>query len=230
VTHDEFRPYRGTGSYMVRSDRLFFRSLPMPPGPEAVAADQRARMLDAMTRVVVRKGFAHTTVADVVELAGVSRRTFYEQFADKEECFLAAYETAAQAVLDDIADAVRAVADAGWRRRLHRSLETYTEVLSASPEAAKLFLIDVMGAGDRAVALRRQVLDRFVEQFRAMRAIDSDLADVPDPLLRALVGGINELVQDHIARHGAGTLPELAPTLEDVAHAILERSRLHHRV
>ncbi len=215
---------------MVRTERLFFRSLPAPPGPAAVAADQRARMLDAMTRVVVRKGFAHTTVADVVELAGVSRRTFYEQFADKEACFLAAYDTAAKAVLDDIAAAVREVADAGWRDRLHRGLETYTAVLSAEPEAAKLFLVDVQGAGPRAVELRRQVLDRFVEHYRALRSEDPELAQVPDPMLRALVGGINELVQDHIAREGAATLPALTPTLEDVAHAILERARLSARV
>src|SRR4029079_7555857 len=111
---------------MRRNDSLFSRNLPVGNGPATIAAGQRARMLDAITRVVVRKGYAHTTVADVVEVAGVSRRTFYEQVADKEACFLAAYETAAGAVLADIAGAVRALPPAAtWRERLHRALETY---------------------------------------------------------------------------------------------------------
>jgi AcrR family transcriptional regulator len=218
---------------MAPVERLFFRSLPVPPGPAAVAADQRARMLEAMTRVVVRKGYVHTTVADVVELAGVSRRTFYEQFTDKEACFLAAYDTAASAVLDDVAAAVRAHPGGGWRDRLRRALEAYTAVLAAEPEVARLFLVDVLGAGTPAVDLRRTVLDRFVEQYRAMRTAaageDPELAEVPDAMLRALVGAINELVQEHIAAHGAATLPELTPTLLDVSHAILARARLHAR-
>ena len=69
---------------------------------ETVAASQRARMIDAMAAVVAEKGYAATTVADVVERAGVSRRTFYEQFADKEACFLAAYEVGLAVVLDRI--------------------------------------------------------------------------------------------------------------------------------
>src|SRR3954451_5288435 len=109
---------------------LFFRSVPEGRGPAAVAANQRARLLDAMTRVVVRKGYARTTVADVVEVAGVSRRTFYEQFVDKEACFLAAYETCSTVVMNDMAEAVRAVPTAGWRARLHCALETYTQALS----------------------------------------------------------------------------------------------------
>jgi AcrR family transcriptional regulator len=193
------------------------------------AADQRARLLDAMARVVVRKGYANTTVADVVELASVSRRTFYEQFVDKEACFLAAYETAADIVLGDIARAVRGVAGEGWRDRLRAALETYTGVLADDPEITRLFLVDVLGAGEKALAARRAVLARFADQLRGLRAAaaeeDPVVGEVPDPLLHALVGGINELVSEHIHREGARTLPSLVEPLEDLAHAILERSR-----
>jgi AcrR family transcriptional regulator len=214
---------------MPRPESLFFRSVPDGRDHAAVMADQRARLLDAMTRVVVRKGYARTTVADVVEVAGVSRRTFYEQFDDKEACFLAAYETAGDIVLGDIAGAVRAIAAGGWRERLRRALETYTRALAAEPEVAQLYLLDVLGAGPKAIDLRRRVLGRFVEQLRALRehvaAEEPDAGEVSDALLRALVGGMNELVQEHILQHGAATLVELMPTLEDLAHAILERSR-----
>src|SRR4051812_4425661 len=108
---------------MARPDSLFLRDVPAGDGPAAGAADQRARLLDAITRVVVRKGYARATVADVVEVAGVSRRTFYEQFADKEACFLAAYEAAGAAVVADIAAAVEQLGGARWQERLHCALE-----------------------------------------------------------------------------------------------------------
>jgi AcrR family transcriptional regulator len=206
--------------------------VPEGRGPAAVAANQRARLLDAMTRVVVRKGYARTTVADVVEVAGVSRRTFYEQFVDKEACFLAAYETASVIVLSDIAAAVRALDSADWRERLHCAIEEYTKVLSETPAVARLFLLDVLGAGPKAVELRRTVLGRFAEQLKALGAVaapDPAVAEVTDALLRALVGGMNELVSEHIHVRGAETLTDLAPTLEDLAHAVLERSRLTAR-
>ena len=135
--------------------------------------------------------------------------------------------------MNDMADAVRAVPTAGWRARLHCALETYTKALSEEPDVARLFLLDVLGARPRAIDLRREVLGRFVDQLKTLRAVaaheDPALEEVPDALLRALVGGINELVTEHIHHHGAASLPEIAPTLEDLAHAILERSRLSAR-
>src|SRR3954453_20626074 len=82
-------------------DSLYFRGL--PEGWEndraLVTRTQRERMLDAMARAVAAKGYAKLTVSDVVALAGVSRRTFYEQFADKEECFLESYAAGAGAII-----------------------------------------------------------------------------------------------------------------------------------
>ena len=69
---------------------------------EAVVASQRSRLIDAMAQVVAERGYPATTVADVVERAGVSRRTFYEQFADKEACFLAAYDVGLTAGLEEM--------------------------------------------------------------------------------------------------------------------------------
>src|SRR3954454_14835880 len=73
---------------------------------DEVVASQRGRMLTAMAEAVAQKGYARTTVADVLSRARVSRETFYEQFADKEDCFLAAYGFAVVALLGSIADAV----------------------------------------------------------------------------------------------------------------------------
>jgi AcrR family transcriptional regulator len=207
---------------------MFFRALePQGTGDRgATTALQRARLLDGMARAVAAKGYARVTVSDVVAIAAVSRRTFYEQFRDKEDCFLAAYETGSQVVLDEIAAAVRKVPNPDWRTRLRVALETYTAVLGAEPEFARMLLVDVLGAGPRAIELRRVVLDRFADQYRRMRTLaradDPSIGELPDSFLRALVGGIAELVQEHILTEGADTLPDLAPTLVQLATTVIE--------
>src|SRR5215218_6805837 len=82
----------------------------LPRGPHHLARDevmasQRGRMLDAMAQVVAEKGYGAATVADVIERAGVSRKTFYEHFRDKEACFLAAFDTGVEILLTIIGDA-----------------------------------------------------------------------------------------------------------------------------
>jgi AcrR family transcriptional regulator len=195
-----------------------------------VATSQRARMLDAVTRAVVDKGYARMTVADIVSRAEVSRRTFYEQFENKEDCFLAAYEAGAQAVIGDIVAAVTALpSDDGWRERTGVALEAFTAALAASPEFARVFLVDVLGAGHRAVELRQRVYDLFGERLHllALRASteDSSIRLVPELVVRALVGGIGELVQRHILTEGAASLGELSPALTELAIQIIEGSR-----
>jgi len=213
----------------ARPESLFFRSLEPPSGWDggraAVSASQRARMLEAITRAVAEKGYAKTTVADVVGLAGVSRRTFYEHFADKEACFLAAYEAGTDAVIEDIKLAGRDHA-VDWRARLGGAMEVYLATLAAEPEFARALLIDVLGAGPRAVELRQRVYDRFVEQWRVLGEVacreEQGLNAVPDVVLRALVGGIAELIQRHVLTEGAESLEDLAPVLTQLAERVIE--------
>jgi AcrR family transcriptional regulator len=193
-----------------------------------IADSQRARMFEAMSRAVAEKSYARTTVADVVRIAGVSRRTFYEHFTDKEDCFLAAYEAGAQAVIVRILDAQASLPPGDWRGRARVALETYTASLAAAPEFARVFTIDVLGCGDRAVELRQRGHDMFIEQFRLLAALaaeeDPAIGPIPDLALTALVGGISEIVSRHIVRHGATTLGELAPGLGDLAIQVVERA------
>lgn len=209
---------------------VFFRSVEPASGWDAgraaVAASQRGRMLYAVTRAVVEKGYAAVTVADVVSRAGVSRRTFYEQFDNKESCFLAAYEAGTQAVIGDIRGAIADEPPDDWREMVRRALTMYANALAAEPDFARVFTIDVLGAGPKAVERRRQVYDLFVEQWRALAMAasrrDSAIGVVPDLTLRALVGGIAELVQHHILTEGAETLGELAPVLGSLSIQVIE--------
>lgn len=195
-------------------------------GEMTVAESQRARMFAAISRAVVEKSYPRVTVADVVRIAGVSRRTFYEHFSGLEDCFLAAYEAGAQHVIVRILDGQAALPPGDWRLRARVALETYTESLAAAPEFARVFVIDIMGAGERAVTLRGHGYDMFIEQFRLLAQLasreDERIGPISDLVLTALVGGIAELVQRHILSHGAETLGELAPTLADLAIQAIE--------
>ncbi len=216
---------------MPRTDSLVFRALEPDDGwrgqKQATTASQRARMLDAITRAVADKGYARVTVGDVVGIAGVSRRTFYEQFTDKEDCFLAAYATGTEALIEDMVEASLTVGqEAHWREVLEVAIDTYVGALAADPAFARTFLVDVLGAGPAAVELRRQVYEQFVQQYvvlarRASRQ-QPEIGEVPVVYLRALVGGIGELVQQHLITKDAKTLPELAPVLIQLVTAVIQ--------
>ncbi len=101
--------------------------------------------------------------------------------------------------------------------------------MAGGPEFARVFLVDVLGAGHRAVELRQRVYDLFGErlQLLALRASveDSSIVPLPELVVRALVGGIGELVQRHILTEGAASLEELAPALTRLAIQMIEGSR-----
>jgi AcrR family transcriptional regulator len=203
---------------MTRTDSLFFSG--------AEAPTQRERMLDAITRAVAGKGYSRVTVGDVVALAGVSRRTFYEQFKDKEDCLLAAATAGMETVLRNVAQAALALGpDARWRDVLRASIDAYVGTLSKHPDFARTFLVDIPGAGPEAVQLRRGVYDRFVQLYAylAQRAQEEEpeLGEVPEPYLRALVGGTAELVHQHVLTSSAETLDELAPVIVQLATTVI---------
>jgi AcrR family transcriptional regulator len=207
---------------MDRAESLFFRDV-----ADTTAASQRARMLDAIARAVADKGYARVTVGDVVGIAGVSRRTFYEQFKDKEDCFLAAYAAGTDALIKNMVEASLALGpDSHWREVLKVAIDTYVGTLAADPDFARTFLVDVLGAGPAAVELRRKVYEQFVEQYvilaRQAARQQPEIGEVPEVYLRALVGGIGELVQQHVLTKDAKTLPELAPVLVQLVTAVIQ--------
>jgi AcrR family transcriptional regulator len=192
---------------------------------EAVAASQRSRLLEAVAEAVAANGYATTTVADVVALAAVSRRTFYEQFPDLESCFVAAYEAGMELLLQEIRQAVRAHPGTGWRDRARISVEAYLEALAARPAAAWAFSIEAIGSGAGVLAQRAAVLGRWVQQWRDLQDLarrdDARMPRTPDDHLLVLVGGIEELVRDCLLARGAEHLPDLADRVTSIAIATI---------
>jgi AcrR family transcriptional regulator len=188
-----------------------------------VLMSQRARLLDGIVRAVAEKGYAATTVQDVTSRAGVSRTTFYEQFSDKQACFLAAYESGAHAHHEHVTAAIRRVD--GWRDQLRAGTVAYVEVLAAQPAYARTLLLEVHAAGPRAqeltVEAHRRYADVLAGCHAAARAADDDIPSVPDEVFRGAVGAINAVVAAQVRAGASDRLHELVPSLLYMELALL---------
>ncbi|MEU4344566.1 TetR/AcrR family transcriptional regulator [Nocardia sp. NPDC023852] len=175
--------------------------------PEDVVAAQRGRMLVAMIEAAAAKGYAAATVADVLNRAEVSRMTFYQHFANKEACFLAAYDLAVEIVMTRTAAALGAGAPL---ERIARALDAYFSTLAQEPEVAKVFLVEVYAAGtavlERRLATQAVVVDRFAAVLGATRT---------DPRLvsEAVIGAVVSLATNRIVTGDCAALPGLREPL-----------------
>jgi len=151
----------------------------------------------AFAEVMGEKGYASTTIADIVASARVSKRTFYEHFSDKEECLLAVYAEAC----DQLIEVLRAAGTAPglpWRERVRTTAYAYLAAIDAMPTVSRALLVEVQAAGARAFALRRRMQERFADVLRDLveqgRAREPEVRPLSRELALALVGGINELL------------------------------------
>lgn len=158
--------------------------------------DHRTRLLEGMARALAEKSYGDVTIGDVVRHARVSKRTFYEYFADKEACFLATYGAIADELLRRVAEAAKD-AEPG-EDQLYATTDVYFAALEEQRAMMRAFLSEVHAAGPSALSLRRTIHARFasllVELVRSARHKRPDLRDLSPELASALVGGINELV------------------------------------
>ena len=185
-----------------------------------VAGSQRQRLLAAMADVVAEKGYARTTAAAVYSRAGVSSKAFYENFADKEACFLAAYDEGVEAFSRRVGD--RALATQGNPRAAFGVLlEAYLTEMAAQRSFARTFLIEVYAAGPAALARRVEVHTRFVDLaerlLSAQRGVRGRrVAQDRRAAVEALVAAITFLVTMRVASDELAELPGLLPTLNEL--------------
>jgi AcrR family transcriptional regulator len=179
-----------------------------------VAASQRARLLEAVGRVVAEKGYAAATIEDVVRDAGVSKKTFYEHFSDKLDCFLAAYEAASDELLAHVR-AAQEGADGEWLVRTRAGIHAYLRWLAAEPALARVFLIEIAAAGPAALELRERMRDRYADRMRELQSPNT----VADEIFHAVVAGADDLVVRRL-REG-GDLLELEPALVHLQVSLL---------
>jgi AcrR family transcriptional regulator len=183
---------------------------------------QHRQLLRGMAASVGEKGFAATTIADVVRAARVSKSTFYVHFADKEACYVALYSAAVDNVLDAMRDADRA-ARAGsltWREHLDAVNAAYLSSLARGGVLTRSMLVEFQTAGPSAQAMRRDVFDRYV---RFMRGVCDGLRDAEPRLNRVsraialgVVGGVNEVVMHAIETRGVDAVTGLGDVATDL--------------
>jgi AcrR family transcriptional regulator len=177
-----------------------------------VRASQEMRVMEATASVVADKGYAATSVNAIIERAGVSRKTFYELYANKEEAFLGAY-----AAIDIVIGRMTAAAAAheNPRERMRAGAREYLETLADEPDFTRMLVIEAVGAGPRVLARRAEAFKAFT------RVLALALDDPPEQaLLLALLGGINELVLEQLLESGAVGLAELTPTVHELIDRI----------
>lgn len=186
----------------------------------------RARLIDAMGAVVAEKGYAATTVADVVARAKVSRRTFYEQFGDKLDCMRACYLVLGERLLAAMpVEHGGASPEAGDPRAIvAASVDRLLSTLSASPSLTYTQFVAVHAAGLTDSPQRRSVQDALAGRIReiALHAARTDARITVPTQERAvgLVGGIGELIVRAADRNDADLAP-IAPTIVDLVMAVL---------
>ena len=176
---------------------------------EEVVASQRRRLMDAMVAAVAERGFAATTVADVISRAGVSRSTFYEQFSDKDDCFVAAHNDLIERLIDFVSAAY--VRGESLEDKVRLGLDAFLQALAARPEGARFAFIDVMAASPRAHDQHRDAVRRFVAIFDEVGELTDRSGELPASLSRVVVGGVATLVYEEIAAGRQTSVRRLLP-------------------
>jgi len=186
---------------------------------EAVGESQRGRLLHAVFDAVAAKGYANATIADIVERAAVSRAAFYQNFASKEACFRAAFESATLVVRNHMQPAIETAIGGPWRDLVHVSLRSYLELQEAEPAATWSMLVEIYAAGPDFVASSVDRLHLFGDLFRLIyqsaRNEEPQRPELPPEVFDILASGIVNHVRVTLCTKGPNALVDLEPLLAD---------------
>jgi AcrR family transcriptional regulator len=175
--------------------------------------NQRARMISSMIQTVAAHGYGKATIANVTKLAKISRRTFYETFADKEDCYRAAYEASFEYLRDA---AVEGAGGQDWPGSVRAGLEALLESLAAHPQLASFFLVSPATVGDEIVSRHHRAMRELVGALvsKAPRAGGGRIA--ADTAIEALAGGLARLASMKVNAGRGDELPALLPDLVEL--------------
>ena len=192
----------------------------LPPGShglprEFVAGNQRDRLIAGLAEAVAEHGYNATTVAAITKAAGVSRRTFYENFADRDECFVAAYDAVMDAVAVRVAQAFAGAPD--WPHGVREAIAAMLRFFAAEPALARLGMVEAMVAGPVVVERYDATIRSFLPHFRDGGGGGGDRPRPREGLSpnteEAVIGGMVSLVSRRILTEGAAGLESLLPDL-----------------
>jgi AcrR family transcriptional regulator len=181
--------------------------------PELIRAIQRERLIVAMLSAVAELGYLETNVQDVIDRAGVSRPTFYEHFSNKEDCFLAAFDTSAERLRKKVEAAVRKGGKV-WRDRVRFGLEALLKFAAREPETARTMVVEARAASAAAVKRRVELLDDFAQCLdREARELLPEMAPQTPVTATGIIGGVESLLYSRLCKHEYDQLESLLPSL-----------------
>jgi AcrR family transcriptional regulator len=183
----------------------------LPPGRHGlprsfVASNQRDRILDAVADVASLAGYASMSVEGIIATAGVSRRTFYDHFSDKQEAFLAAYDAIVALLVDRVQSAF--VANTTFAGRVRDCLAAFLTFLASEPRFADMCIVEVLAAGPEAVERRDGVMKAMAGLIQAAASELKDAPQAPPLMAETIVGGIYEVVYSRVLQGKAEEMPE----------------------
>jgi AcrR family transcriptional regulator len=182
-----------------------------PLSRKFIAEHQRLRIISALVQETSEKGFRATTVADIVKRAGIARKTFYENFSSKEDCFLAAQEHAMLTALSRVVEV--AGTHQSWPRRVRAGLAAFLEYVAEEPALAKTCMVEALAVSPTSMGYYEESQQAFVSLFKLGRDVSLSGKELPDTLEEAIVGGVFWIVYQRLVTAEAETITELLPEL-----------------
>jgi AcrR family transcriptional regulator len=190
-----------------------------------IPLSQRSRLIDAIVHAVSEKGYSATTLGDIVSRARVSRSTFYDHFANKAECFVAALHTATGALAERVVSEVTSYERAAPKELIAAVIRTYCDTLAAEPDLARIVVVDPFTVDAAAVAERDDVVDTFASLYRGFygqaREQNTALPQLSDDTFRLIPDAIIERTRRIIARGEIAQLPSAAGCFIDFVYHVL---------
>jgi AcrR family transcriptional regulator len=194
----------------------------LPPGRhglprEFVVHNQRERLIAGLAEAVAENGYASTTIAHITRHAAVSRRTFYEHFSSKDECFVAAYDTVMEELGELVSEAFAEQDD--WAHSVKAGIGTMLGFLAAQPSLARLCMVEALVAGPVVVERYDAAIESLIPYFKEGREGRSDevLSRLSPTTEEALVGGMVSLISRRIFAGRSDELESLLPDLVEFA-------------
>jgi AcrR family transcriptional regulator len=191
----------------------------LPPGRhglprEFVAHNQRERLIAGLAEAIAENGYSGTTIAHITRHAAVSRRTFYEHFTSKDECFVVAYDTVMAELRERVAAAFEAEEE-NWPLAVRSGIAAMLRFLTAEPHLARLCMVEALVAGPVVVERYDAAIQSFVPYFRRGREgrPPQVLERLSPTTEEALVGGMMSLISRRIIAGRTTELEELLPDL-----------------
>lgn len=186
----------------------------------------RDRLIAGMAAAIREHGYRESKITDVVAHARTSRRSFYEQFEDREACYLALFDTVGELLVGAVAASVDPAA--GWEVQVDQALGTYIDAIASEPELTVSFIREIPALGTVGTERQRDAIESFAQLLvRIANSVGmrrSGVAPVSTATAVLLVGGLRELVA-HTLEHG-GDLAEVRTVARGVIKGVLDPSRV----